>query len=177
MEAETRSLRHSLAQAQQLVVARERVIEGAHAQMVIANMHLKKTNEALYEKETRKTNVRAQLFAGRGQALSGDEFYARMKELDEEAAEKARVKQAKRDAKALRKDKKAELERRWKEIKEAHERNVAEWEAKCADLKAANVPKKRWPAKPKRDKKPTAEDLEEESEEEEEEAPEEEDDD
>ena len=53
-----------------------------------------------------------------------------------------------------RKEIQAQLEEEWKQIKMAHETAIEEWSAQCQNLKDQGIPKKNWPKKPTRPRKP-----------------------
>ncbi|KAF8893200.1 hypothetical protein CPB84DRAFT_1732307 [Gymnopilus junonius] len=164
---ENMALRDSLHSAQTHVNARDLIIEGAHAQLVIQNIHLQKSNAALNKQEQRKKNDRALLFNGKGQVLTSDEFRAKIREQNaaREAATAEKMKKA--DARLARKNAMAVVEEEWARIKQDHEQAVKAWEIECQKLKDQNIPKRSWPPKPRRARKPKLPEVEEEEDEEE----------
>jgi hypothetical protein len=74
---ENEQLKRSLMNAQKQVRARDAMLEGSHAQLVLQNLTLQKTHQALYNKENRSKNDRTLLFDGKAQVLSSDEFTAK----------------------------------------------------------------------------------------------------
>ncbi|KAG6809803.1 hypothetical protein H0H92_014685 [Tricholoma furcatifolium] len=122
--------------------AQNMIIEGAHAQLVVQNLHLQKLNGALHKKETRKKNDRALLLDEKAQVLSSDEFLAQLthqvERQEEEAAQRARN----AETRASKREVIAHVEEEWMRIKEAHAANVSAWETECQKLGLEGVPKK-----------------------------------
>ena len=151
---ENTALKSNLEHAQLQLHARDAMLEGAHAQLVVQNLSLQKLNQALFNKENRKTNDRALLFDGRAQVLSSDSFTAKISD----AAQKRDAEVSKRaenaQTRASRRQAMEELEEEWGRIKAEHEEAVRAWSAICDGLRAKGVPKKEWPKKPIRARKP-----------------------
>ena len=66
LEDEVTALKANLAVAHEHVQAQESVIHGAHAQLVVQNLHLRKLNVALNTREEKKKNECTILFEGKG---------------------------------------------------------------------------------------------------------------
>jgi hypothetical protein len=151
---ENEQLRKSLINAQMQMRARDAMLEGSHAQLVLQNLTLQKTHQALFNKENQSKNDRTLLFDGKAQVLSSDDFTDKVSNATErrEAEITRRVENAQR--RQSRKEIQAQLEEEWKQIKTAHETAIEEWSAQCQNLKDQGVPKKNWPKKPTRPRKP-----------------------
>ncbi|PPR01047.1 hypothetical protein CVT26_015689, partial [Gymnopilus dilepis] len=134
--------------------ARDLIIEGAHAQLVLQNLHLQKANQALNKQENKKKNDRALLFAGRAQVLTSQEFRAKVAEQNAAREAAAAEKAKKADARLAKKNAMVLIEEEWARIKHDHEQAVKAWEIECQKLKDENVPKRSWPPKPRRARKP-----------------------
>src|SRR5882672_4496531 len=116
------------------VQVHDRMLENAHAQMVVQNMHLNKLQLALKGKETKATKKtdRSKLFPqGKGCHMTDLAFVTALeeeKELQMEAeAMRIQCKANHMDSKA---EKKA-LEAQWMVMKTAHEAAVELWETHC----------------------------------------------
>ncbi|KAH6885999.1 hypothetical protein BKA70DRAFT_1123458 [Coprinopsis sp. MPI-PUGE-AT-0042] len=156
LQRKNEMLKAQLQQAQVVDRAKDGIIEGCHATMVIQNFHLIKQNGALHGKELQKTSNRTStLDTSRGQCYSTEEVLAdlRAKRARKEA-EEAR-KKAGRDVRAARKEAKAQIEAEWARIKSQHAENCEAWKKACNQLKSEGVPKKEWPKAPTRPRKPT----------------------
>ncbi|CAK5276522.1 unnamed protein product [Mycena citricolor] len=154
LEAEGEELRTHLKRAEMRERIHEQMLQSAHATMILQNMTLKKTNQALHLREERATNERARLFKGQAQCLSSDDFFNEVQALNTEKENKNAEREKR---KAMRKDKrtaKAALEEEWAGIKKDHAAKVAAWEQKCTDLKQTGFKKKDLPPKPKCPPKP-----------------------
>jgi hypothetical protein len=151
---ENEQLRKSLINAQMQMRARDAMLEGSHAQLVLQNLTLQKTHQAFFNKENWSKNDRTLLFDGKAQVLSSDDFTDKVSNATErrEAEITRRVENAQR--RQSRKEIQAQLEEEWKQIKTAHETAIEEWSAQCQNLKDQGVPKKNWPKKPTRPRKP-----------------------
>ncbi|KAF5319127.1 hypothetical protein D9611_014093 [Ephemerocybe angulata] len=154
---ENERLRTHLTHAAKLHHAQEGIIEGAHATMVIQNLHLQKLNGALYGKEKQRegSGRRLVIDSSKGQVFSSDEVLEGLRLQEEEKKAKEAAKLARADTRAAKKDAKAKLEAEWVEIKRKHAEMVAEWELTCTKLQAEGVPKKNHPRKLTRPRKPT----------------------
>ena len=76
---ENERLRKSLADAQLQIRARDAMLEGSHAQLVVQDLTLQKTHQALFNRENRTKNDRSLLFDGKAQVLSSNKFRWRTK--------------------------------------------------------------------------------------------------
>ncbi|CAK5270739.1 unnamed protein product [Mycena citricolor] len=163
LEAENEELKEHLKRAQAQSVIKDHMLGQANATMVLQNITLKKTNEALHQQEERATNERARLFKGQAQCLSSDEFFSEVQRINKEKetrdAEKLRRKTARSDRKAA----KAALDEQWVKMKADHASDVAMWDRECAELVKTGARKKDLPPKPKLPRKPLLPRLEEEA--------------
>ncbi|KAG6811354.1 hypothetical protein H0H92_007819 [Tricholoma furcatifolium] len=127
LQTQNDELREHLSRAQVHHKAQNMIIEGAHAQLVVQNLHLQKLNRA-QERDKKEEQLQ-----------------------EEEAAQRARnaeTRASKREAIAC-------VEEEWMRIKEAHAATyVSAWETECQKLGSEGVPKKEWPRKPTRPRKP-----------------------
>ena len=149
------NLRTNLRRAHMHSVAKDNIIEGAQAQLVIQNLHLQKMNGALFNKEKEKRSERTLIFeGGKGQVFSSDTFVAKIQSIaDQKEAEAARKAQNAKD-RAAKRDARAKLEAEWARLKSQHEEAMQQWKLECARLKADGVQKKSWPKGPGRLRKP-----------------------
>ena len=89
---EVAELKANLAVAHKHAQAQDSIIHGAHAQLVVQNLHLWKLNIALNTREEKKKNECAVLFEGRGQIFTSDSFFTKVQDQKawkvEEAAKK-----------------------------------------------------------------------------------------
>ncbi|KAG6805822.1 hypothetical protein H0H92_013838 [Tricholoma furcatifolium] len=154
LQKENDQLRESLHLARAHHHAQNMIVESSNAQLVIQNLHLVKLNGALNKKESRKKNERALLFDGKAKVLTSDEFQAGLQALADkrEAAEAQKAKNI--ESRALRKEALVRVEEEWRRIKEAHEAELQKWDEECQRLATEGVPKKEWPKKPVRARKP-----------------------
>ncbi|EEB91472.1 hypothetical protein MPER_10158 [Moniliophthora perniciosa FA553] len=167
-EREVTRLRASLRSAKLQVDARDMIIEGAHASMTYQNMHLQKLNSALNMKEKKKKGdrlggTRLTSVAGGALVITSDEFFEEQRRLQAERDEKEKQRRERADARAAVKEAKQRVATEWEDMKQRHEKALKAWEVERELLKAQKVPKKDWPKKPARPKKPkvtmTADDL------------------
>ena len=82
IEIENELLRESLRSAQSQVHIRDLMMEETNAQLLYQNLHLRRQNRALHNKEKKK-NERSLLFNGEGKVLSSDAFTEKLQELQE----------------------------------------------------------------------------------------------
>lgn len=151
MQAHIDALTESLKRARILVAAKNSIIEGAQAQLVIQNLHLKKQNETIHAKETAKEDERTKLFpGGRGRLLTGDEFHEEQVNAEKQKRAKEAEKKRKKAKQDQAKTKKQAIADRWKEVQERHDANVAAWKTETDKLVLRGVVKKDLPKKPKR---------------------------
>ncbi|KAF8056593.1 hypothetical protein FPV67DRAFT_1431310 [Lyophyllum atratum] len=148
-------LTESLCLAKQQIRARDLVIEGAQAQLVVQSMTLKKMKESMEAKEKKKKTNRTTLFpGGKGVVLTDPEI---VKLLEDKRQSKEDEEEGRKQRQMDRAGKKAErekLEERWQEMKATHERAVEKWEEGCVRLTMAGTIKKDLPKRPVRPLKP-----------------------
>ncbi|KZP05768.1 hypothetical protein FIBSPDRAFT_765389 [Athelia psychrophila] len=146
MQAHIDALTESLKQARILIAAKDSIIEGAQAQLVIQNLHLKKQNETLHAKETAKEDDRTKLFpGGRGRLLTGDEFHEEQVNAEKQKRAKEAEKKRKKAKQDQAKTKKQVIAERWKEVQEKHDANVAAWKTETETLVSRGTLKKTPP--------------------------------
>jgi hypothetical protein len=133
---------------------RDQVIERNNAQLLYQNLHLYKTNRALNLKENKGKQDRTVLLDNEGQVFSSDSFMKKLEQLDTARREKAAVKARNADARSARKEAMAAVEKEWARIKEQHDVDMKAWEVECQQLTSEKVPKRSWPKKPVRPRKP-----------------------
>ncbi|KAF8156974.1 hypothetical protein B0H34DRAFT_634206, partial [Crassisporium funariophilum] len=150
---ENEILRQHLQQAHTHVHARDLIIEGAHAQLVVQNLHLGKTMQALNKRENKKKNDRSLLFNGKAQVLSSDEFTAQVLAQTSRREEEAATRKKNAEARVAKKSAQDTIENEWKRIKANHEKDVEAWQLECQRLTDAGVLKRNWPKKPVRARK------------------------
>lgn len=158
LQAQNVALTQQLALAQQHIRARDLVIEGTQAQLIVQNLTMMKQNQALHAKENKKTADRTRLFAdGMPRVLTGDQFSEEIRKADErrKAEEAGRRRRAK--TREEKKAAKAALEERWRGMLEEHRGALEVWTVACTRLEKAGVRKKNWPTKPLRPRKPVLE--------------------
>ena len=152
LELRTIRLEEELRLAHQHIKARDAIIEGNHAQMIIQNLTLEKQNQALYAKENPRKVDNSRLYApdGFGLCLTSDEFME-AKRLQEERKEREAKEKAEREQARLTKKAQAELlEKRWQSMLQAHRVAVSAWEQECQTLRSQGVKVKNLPKKPAR---------------------------
>ncbi|KIY52234.1 hypothetical protein FISHEDRAFT_35768, partial [Fistulina hepatica ATCC 64428] len=148
------SLRTSLQHARVQQNARNMLIEGLNAQLIIQDLHLRKMNQALFNKEEGKKKDKRHTLNHLGTAVTSDQFFHALEQYNaqQEAAEAKRSQ--KTDAKKTRKAQQAALNVQWQTMKQDHRAAVEVWQRECNALAARGVAKKHYPAKPKIGKKP-----------------------
>ncbi|PPQ75510.1 hypothetical protein CVT26_015842 [Gymnopilus dilepis] len=82
------------------------------------------------------------------------EFRAKVAEQNAAREAAAAEKAKKADARLAKKNAMVLIEEEWARIKHDHEQAVKAWEIECQKLKDENVPKRSWPPKPRRARKP-----------------------
>lgn len=154
LEAKLAMLKENLSFAQNQIQVWDGIIEGAHAQLIIQNLHQKKLHETLHAKEKKKTRW-FRLFAGRkGHHLTSDEFMTAVGNVEQAKEDKDRAKSYhQKQAQDLKIAREAN-EKKWKEMLEKHDTAVRNWVAECAELMRKNVLKRQHPRKPKWPLKP-----------------------
>jgi hypothetical protein len=137
------------------VQAQDSIIHGAHAQLVVQNLHLRKLNVALNTNEGEKKNERTILFEGKGQPelLTSDTFFQKVEDQKARKETAAAKKISNAVSRSARKEAQAKLEEEWARLKKNHEASNA-WKLTCDALKEQRIPKKNWPKAPTRPKKP-----------------------
>ncbi|PCH43358.1 hypothetical protein WOLCODRAFT_76096 [Wolfiporia cocos MD-104 SS10] len=135
--------------------ARDAIIEGAHAQLVIQDMYGEKLNQALYTKEHRSETDRTKLFPeGRGRHLNNVGFIEELDRVDKVRRKSSEAKGQRKMAKQQKKVEKELIEPRWKGILTQHKRAVDGWKQECERLIMEGVAKKDLPKPPKQPLKP-----------------------
>jgi len=129
------------------------MMEETNAQLLYQNLHLRRQNQALHNKEKKK-NEQSLLFNGEGKVLSSDAFTEKLRELQEarQAAAEKRTRNA--DTRKAKKDALAAIEEEWVKIKAAHEVPIMTWQLECQRLASEGMAKRTWPKKPVRPLKP-----------------------
>lgn len=156
LEARNRELSAELQLAKQHVAARDIIIEGDRAQLVVQHLVLKKQNDALHVKETKKASDRTRLFAdGKGRVLTADDFIEKVKDIQTKKITNDAAKEARLKARGNKRAARAALEDEWKDMQKQHQIAVEAWQARCARLTEQGARKKDLPRKPMRPKKPT----------------------
>lgn len=135
--------------AHQHIKARDSIIEGNNAQMVLQALHLTRQNEALYAKETKKDADRTKVFVdGKGRWLTDTEFVEALQVDGEKRRAEVAAKEGRKEERARKKSMKEEMEAAWKAAKEEHDRAVSKWTTNCAELLQRGVLKKDLPKRP-----------------------------
>ncbi|KAI0080813.1 hypothetical protein K474DRAFT_1566496, partial [Panus rudis PR-1116 ss-1] len=144
----------SLKLAKQHVQARDGIIEGAQAQLVVQDIYANKINKALYAKETKQKPDRARLFIeGKGRYATEAQFAEEMKRSQREREEEEGAKSRRRVQRLEKRGAKEAVEAAWMELKEAHAVAVAAWEVECKGLLEEGKPRSSLPKKPTRPRK------------------------
>lgn len=156
LERENARLRESLHHAGRQMKAKDFVIEGCHAQLIVQDMHLRKVNQALKSKEEKKSEGRKDTitFDKGGNVFTSDEWWEQLVKNKERQDREAAEKSTRASARELNRAARAAAEGEWRLIKELHERKVRDWEKEVERTKEQNIPKKFWPKKPVRPPKP-----------------------
>jgi hypothetical protein len=149
------SLQGGLGLARQHIAARDGIIEGAHATMVIQNMFVERQSQALNAKENKKSKDRTKiLMDGKGRHLTDREFISKLEKAQQERNDEARAKEKRAGVRNAARVARLALEVKWKEVQEVHRRQVEAWETECQKLADEGVPKKHLPKRPLRPPKP-----------------------
>jgi len=146
-------LTEELQLAQRHIYARDRIIEGAHAHMVVQNMHLDKLNHPLQTKEAqaRKNTDCLRLFpAGHGHYITNTGFIETLEAEKAQWQEEAAAKVQHQVQAARKKVEQAAAEVQWRSICATHTLALELWTAEISQLKAAGVKKRDLPKRPKR---------------------------
>ncbi|TFK31215.1 hypothetical protein BDQ12DRAFT_619282, partial [Crucibulum laeve] len=127
------------------------VIEGAHATMVIQNLHLLKLNSALHGKEKEQgSNHTLVIDSSKGQVFSSAAVLEGLWAQEERKQTEEAQKKAKADLWAAKKEAQTKLDAEWVRIKADHKKNIAEWKLTCANLQRDGISKKNLPKAPTR---------------------------
>ncbi|KAF8876881.1 hypothetical protein CPB84DRAFT_1736288 [Gymnopilus junonius] len=155
LQEENGVLRTNLQMAHIHVHAQDGIIEGAHATMVVQNIHLRKLNGALYAKETDKSSDRTfTIDTSKATVYTKDDIRNGIYEKQQRKAAAAAEKKSRQDARVAKKGARAKLEEEWKAIKVRHEKAVELWKLDCEKRASEGVLKKDMPKKPKLQRKP-----------------------
>jgi len=154
LEYEILNLKSNLTIAHQHVQAQDSIIQGAHVQLVVQNLHLRKPNFALNTNKGKKKNEHTILFEGKGQLFTSDTFFQKVEDqkAKKEAAAAKRISNA--ALRMARKEAQAKLDAEWARLKKNHEEASNAWKLTCDALKEQRIPKKSWPKAPTCPKKP-----------------------
>ncbi|KAJ2923329.1 hypothetical protein H1R20_g13762, partial [Candolleomyces eurysporus] len=156
LKQENEELRTSLERAAVINRAQDAVIEGAHATMVVQNLHLMKLNGALHGKEKERTSNRTLVIdSSKGQVYSTTEVLEGLRLAATKKQDEAEQKRLRADARAAKRDAQAKVDGEWARIKDQHEKNTADWKVACENCQRDGIPRKEWPNKPTRPRKPT----------------------
>ncbi|TEB24267.1 hypothetical protein FA13DRAFT_1638841, partial [Coprinellus micaceus] len=152
MEAHINELTQSLRHAQDHIKARNLIIEGAHAQLVVQDMNLHAQNRVIEacEKKTKKSDRTILFPHGHGHCLTGDDFTASITAQATKAAEETAKKKKRIEERAQNRSKADLVNTRWKEVTDEWNRRKAEHAEECARLLAAGTRKSDLPKAPTR---------------------------
>ena len=122
LKAELEMLRSNLGFAQKHIQVRDGIIEGAHAQLVIQNLHQKRLHETLHTKEKKKSSRQSRLFAGwKGCHLTRDEFMMAVDEVEQTKEDEENARSACKKAAKDRKSAKEANEEKWQDMLKEHD--------------------------------------------------------
>lgn len=128
-------LASSLQHAQQYIKARDLIIEGVHAQLIIQNLILNKQNEVIEARSKKKKDDCTLLFpGGLGRCLTSDEFAALVDAQAAKAAQEEEDKRARAVLRAQKRSKKDLIDARWKEAMEEWKQVKDKHEDECQRL-------------------------------------------
>lgn len=167
----------SLQLAYNQLLQTQHLLEATNAQLVIQHLQALKLKVALGEKEKKKSKDRTKIFDdGLGKVFTAGEVFDFVLKRQQAKKEKEIKSAQNAEKRAKKRAAKQAMEERWKVINSEHKAAIALWEAETQICKENNIPRKKWPPKPIRPKKPALEaflpleeNLEEEEEEEEDE--------
>ena len=137
------------------ITAWDGIIEAAHATMVIQHIFVGKQARVLHLKEHVKKTDKAVLFVnGNGRHVTDVEWIEALeagvrRKRDDESTKSQHVVQ-----RLAKKAATAELETKWQEMKEVHQKAVEKWEENCHEHLSKGVKRKDLPKKPVKPKKP-----------------------
>ena len=135
LESLATTLVDSLGLALQDMRARDMIIEGAHAQMVIQNLHLVKVKEARHASTGQKKSDRTKLFPdGKGRHLTSNEFIEAVKQLEVNKSTKEAMKEWRKTVVELKRAAREANELEWKVINERYGQAVLVWKSECERL-------------------------------------------
>lgn len=126
---ENQLLRESLQHAQRHITARDDIIEGAQAQLIVQDLWANKLHQSLFAKENMKTKDRNKIIfeGGKGQHLTHQQLIAQLEEYDTAREAKAQAKEKRRTDRSRRKVAKEVAEAEWRQIKAGHQEVVRLW--------------------------------------------------
>lgn len=117
--------RESLRLAKQHLVARDGIIEGNHATMVLQNLYLNKQAVVLHAKENKKKADRTVLpMDGKGRHLTDEQWIQLSEQVENEKKKKNEEKSARTALRANNKAARLAAAAEWKEITRQHELDV-----------------------------------------------------
>ncbi|TFK39562.1 hypothetical protein BDQ12DRAFT_604088 [Crucibulum laeve] len=149
LQCENERLHVHLEQASVINWAQESIIEGAHATLVIQNLHLLKLNSALHGKEKeRGPNHTLVIDLSKSQVFSSAAVLEGLWAQEERKKAEEAQKKAKADVRAAKKEVQVKLDAEWVRIKADHKNNITEWKLTCANLQKDGIPKKNFPKAP-----------------------------
>ncbi|PBK60942.1 hypothetical protein ARMSODRAFT_1026031 [Armillaria solidipes] len=152
---EVTDLQAQLHLAHQHVSARDGIIEGAHATMVVQNLFVQKQSISLNTKENERSRSNTKVsMNGKGRHLTGTEFWSEVEGAEKAKADKAAEKERKKNSCESAKNARQELEERWKVMKAAHGDAVQAWKERCEELRSQGMKRKDLPERPPRVYKP-----------------------
>ncbi|EIN06305.1 hypothetical protein PUNSTDRAFT_30965, partial [Punctularia strigosozonata HHB-11173 SS5] len=148
-------LRTELLHANQYVQALHGMIEGANAQLVVSSMHTMKLNQSLQSQDEAKKAAKKNKFLVGGMArhYTNESFIAEEERLAAEAKEREAQKEQREEARKSKRDAKEAFEEWWRQAKEKHERDRAEYEELKKKLRSEGVKQKDIPKAPQRPKR------------------------
>jgi hypothetical protein len=151
MEQKIEQLTEQLKEAHIHIQSQDEVIHGAHAQLIVQNLHLNQLNKSLNAKETRKSGDRTKLYPeGKGRMLTKEDYIDEIKRAAEIKKQKEEETKRKQEARAANKAIKETADKIWKERVKLHDKEVQKWKANCVKLRSQKVKAKDLPKKPKR---------------------------
>jgi hypothetical protein len=151
MEARITELTQSLRQAQDHIKARNLIIEGAHAQLVVQDMHLHAQNRVIEAREKKKKDDRTMLFPhGHGRCLTGDEFTGAMVAQAASRAEEAEKRRKRVEERAEKRSKTDLVNARWKEVTDEWNLRKVQHVEECERLLAGGARRCDLPKAPTR---------------------------
>jgi hypothetical protein len=119
-----------------MVLARDAVVRGTQAQIIIQDLHLRKMKNSLFAKEEGDKGTETMRIApdAHGQVLNDTEFEEKVARMNERKEQKEASKVARKAAQKKKKDEKEELETRWQEATTKWRLDKEVWEQTVAAL-------------------------------------------